>query len=59
MIDDEDHKFKIANIVRISEYKNIFAKVCFKLVWRKFVITELENVIGDIRGEEVVGMFYE
>ena len=25
-IDDEDRKFKISDIVRISKYKNIFAK---------------------------------
>ena len=27
-INDKDPKFKVADHVRISEYKNIFAKVC-------------------------------
>ena len=28
-INNKDHKFKIGDIVRISKYKNIFAKGCY------------------------------
>ena len=30
----ESSKFKIDDNVRISKYKNIFVKSCFKLFWR-------------------------
>ena len=36
-INDKDPKFKIGDVVRIPEYKNIFCKrPCSKLVWRRF-----------------------
>ena len=36
-INDKDPKFKIGDVVRISEYKNIFCeRPCSKLVWRRF-----------------------
>ena len=65
-INNKDPKFKIGDIVRISKYKNIFAKG-YVPVWSEeiFVIKKVKNmvpwtyVINDISGEEIVGMFYE
>ena len=65
-INDEDPKFKIADIVRISKYKNIFAKGYIPN-WsgEVFVIKKVKNtvpwtyVISDLKGEEIVGTFYE
>ena len=31
-INDKDPKYKISDIVRISKYKNFFARLCSKLV---------------------------
>ena len=58
--------FKIGDTVRISKYKNIFAKG-YVPNWSEevFVIEEVKNtvlwtyVINDLNGEEIVGMFYE
>ena len=65
-INDKDPKFKTGDIVRISKYENIFAKGyvpnCSEAV---FVIKKVENtvpwtyVISDLKGEEIVGRFYE
>ena len=43
-IDDEDSEFKIGDIVRISKYKNIFAKG-YVPNWSEeiFVITKVKN----------------
>ena len=65
-INDKDPKFKVGDRVRISKYKNIFAKVCTPN-WTKevFVIKEIKNtvpcsyVINYINGEESIGTFYE
>ena len=65
-INDKDPKFKIGDIVRISKYENIFAKE-YVPNWSEevFVITKVKNtvlwtyVISDLKGEEIVGMFYE
>ena len=65
-VNDNDHKFKVGDYVRISKYKNIFAKGntpnwCEEV----FVIKETENtvpwtyVINDLNGEEITGTFYE
>ena len=59
-------KFKIGDIVRISKYKNIFAKG-YVPNWSEevFVIKQVKNtvpwtyVISDLKGEEIVGKFYE
>ena len=59
-------KFKIGDIVRISKYRNIFAKG-YVPNWSEevFVIKKVKNtlpwtyVISDIKGEEIVGTFYE
>ena len=65
-INNEDPKFKIGDIVRISKYKNIFAKG-YVPNWSAevFVIEKVKNtvswtyVISDLQGEEIVGTFYE
>ena len=65
-INNKNPKFKIDDIVRISKYKNIFAK---GYVWswsgEVLVIKKVKNtvpwtyVVSDLKGEEIVGMFYE
>ena len=62
----EDPKFKVGDHVRISKYKNIFAKGG-TANWCEgvFVIKKVEDalpwtyVISDINGEEIVGTFYK
>ena len=62
----EDPKFKVDDHVRISKYKNIFAKV-YVPNWPEevFVITKVKNTIpwtyaiNDLNGEDIVGTFYE
>ena len=57
----EDSKFKVGDHVRISNYKNIFAKG-YVQVWSEevFVIKKVKNtvpwiyVISDLRDEEIV-----
>ena len=43
---DKDPKFKIGDIIRISKYKNIFAK-CHVLNWSEvvFVIKKVKNIV--------------
>ena len=61
---NEDPKFKIVGIVRISKYKNIFAKG-YVLNWAEkfFVITKVKNktpwtyVIRHPKGKNIVGAF--
>ena len=65
-INDQDPKFKIIDMVTISKYKNIFAKVYFPN-WSKevFGIKKAKNtaqwtyVISDLKGEEIVPTFHE
>ena len=65
-INDKDPKFKIADHVRISKYKNIFAKG-YVPNWSEevFLVSEIKNtvpwtyVINDLNGEEIIGTFYE
>ena len=65
-INDNDPKFKIGDIVRISKYKNIFAKGYIPN-WSEevFVITKVKNtvlwtyVISDLKDKEIVGTFYK
>ena len=60
-MNDEDFKFKIGDIARISEYKNIFAKG-YVPNWSEevFVITKVKNavpwtyVISAVIGREIV-----
>ena len=64
-INDEDPKFKIGDHVRISKYKNIFAKV-YMPNWSEeiCVIKKVKNtvpwtyVINDLNGKEIIGTFY-
>ena len=59
-------KFKVGDYVRISKYKNIFAKGYIPN-WSEevFVINKIKNtvpwtyVINDLNGEEITGSFYE
>ena len=61
-----DPKFKVGDHVRISKYKNIFAKG-YTPNWSEevFVINKIKNtvpwtyVISDLNGEEITGSFYE
>ena len=63
---EKDPKFKVDDHVRISKYKNCFAKG-YVPNWSEviFVIKNLKNtvpwtyVIEDLNGEEIVGTFYE
>ena len=62
----KDPKFKVGDHVRISKYKNIFAKG-YTPNWSEeiFVISKIKNafpwtcVINDLNGEEISGSFYE
>ena len=64
-IDNEDPKFKICDILRISKYKNIFAKGYIPN-WSEevFVIEKVKKavpwtyLINDLKGEEIVATFY-
>ena len=65
-INNKDPKFKVGDRVRISKYKNIFAKG-YTPNWSEeiFVIKKVKNtvpwtyVINDPNGEEITGTFYE
>ena len=62
----KDPKFKVGDRVRISKYKNIFAKG-YAPNWSEevFVINKINNTvpwtyaISDMNGEEITGSFYE
>ena len=65
-INNKDPKFKAGDHVRISKYKNIFAKGYIpKWSEEVFVIKKVKNtvpwtyVINDLNGEEITGTFYE
>ena len=65
-VNDKDPKFKVGDHVRISKYKNIFAKG-YTPNWSQevFVIKEVKNtvpwtyVISELNGKKVIGTFYE
>ena len=65
-INNKDPKFKAGDRVRISKYKNNFAKG-YTPNWSEevFVIKKVKNtvpwtyVINDLNGEEITGTFYE
>ena len=65
-VNDKDPKFKVSDHVRISKYKNIFAKG-YTPNWSEkvFVIKKVKNkvpwtyIINDFNGEEIIGTFYE
>ena len=62
----KDPEFKVDDHVRISKYKNIFAKG-YTPNWSEevFVVSKIKNtvpwtyVISDLNGEEITGSFYE
>ena len=62
----KDPKFKVGDHVRISKYKDIFAKG-YAPNWSDevFVVIKIKNtvpwtyVVSDLNGEEVTGSFYE
>ena len=65
-INDKDLKFKIGDIVRISKYKIIFAKVYIPRKSEEvFFITKVKNnvlwiyFISDLKDEEIVRTIYE
>ena len=62
-IHNKDPKFKVGDHVRISKYKNIFAKGCMPNWSEKvFIIKKVKStihVINDLNGEEIIGTFYE
>ena len=62
---NKDRKFKDGDFVRISKYKNIFAKSYIPNSSEEvFVIRKNKNtvlwtyVINDLNGEKIVGTFY-
>ena len=65
-INNKDLKFKVGDHVRISKYRNIFAKR-YMPNWSEevFVIKKVKNtvpwtyVINYLNGEEITGTFYE
>ena len=65
-INNKYPKFQVGDRVRISKYKNIFAKG-YMPNWsgEVFVIKKVKNtipctyVINDLNGEEIIGTFYE
>ena len=65
-VNDEDRKFIISDIIRISKYKNVSAKSYFPN-WTVdvFVITNVKNAVpwryitSDLKGKEIVGTFYK
>ena len=65
-VNDKNPKFKVSDHVRISKYKNIFAKG-YTPNWSEevFLVSKIKNtvpwtyVINDLNGEEIIGTFYE
>ena len=66
VVNDNDPKCKVGDNMRISKYKNIFAKG-YTPNWSEevFMIKEIKNtvpwtyVINDLNGEKIIGTFYE
>ena len=65
-VNDKDPKFKVGDHVRISEYKNIFAKR-YKPNWSEevFLVSKIKDtflwtyVIKDLNDEEIIATFYQ
>ena len=58
---NKDPKFKVRDRVRITKYKNVFAKG-YTANWSEevYVIKKVKNtVVNDLNGEEITGTFYE
>ena len=65
-VNDKDPKFKVGDHVRISKYKNIFAKgFTSDQSEEVFVIKKFKNtvpwtyVINDLNADEIIGKLYE
>ena len=65
-VNDRDPKFKVGDHVRISKYKNIFAKgYTPNQSDDVFVMKKVKNtvpwtyIINDLNGKEIVGTLYE
>ena len=60
-VNDKDPKFKVSDYIRISKYKNIFAKGLKKFLF----FSKIKNtvpwtyIINNLNGEEVIGRFYQ
>ena len=62
----KDPKFKVGDHVKISKYKNMFAKG-YAPNWRQeiFVVSKIKNtapwtyVVSDLNGKEITRSFYE
>ena len=65
-VNDKNPKFKVGDHVRISKYKNIFAKG-YMSNWSEgiFIIKKIKNtvswtyVLNGVNREEIIGTFYE
>ena len=65
-VNDKDPKFQAGDHVKISKYKNVFAKGYIPN-WSEeiFVISKIKNtvpwayIINDLNGEEIFGTFFE
>ena len=65
-VNDKDPKFKANDHVRISKYKNVFAKR-YTPNWSEevFVVSKIKSTIpwtyaiNDLNDEEIIGTFYE
>ena len=65
-VNDKDPKFKVNDHVRISKYKNVFAKR-YTPNWSEevFVVSKIKSTvpwtyaINDLNDEEIIGRFYE
>ena len=65
-VNDKNPKFKVGDHVRISKYKNIFAKG-YVQNWSEeiFIIKKIKNtvswtyVVNVLNGEKIIGTFYE
>ena len=65
-VNDKDPKLKVGDHIRISKYKNIFAKG-YMPNWSEevFIVKKVKNtvpwtyVINDLNGEEIIGTFFE
>ena len=65
-VNNKDSKFKVGHRVRISKYKNVFAKG-YVPNWSEevFVVNKIKSTvpwtyeINDLNGEKIIGSFYE
>ena len=61
----EGPKFNVGDHVRISRYKNIFAKGYVPNWSEVFIVNKIKNIvpwtytIRDLNGEQIIGSFYE